>query len=82
MSGISAAIDAAKMGYEVTIVEKESYLGGYAAKVRKQTPMGWPYDSLIPSVVQSKIDEMEKYPNIRKKPPVVARIAGSLGISR
>ena len=28
ISGISAAIDAAKTGYEVTIVEKEAYLGG------------------------------------------------------
>ena len=38
ITGISAALDAAKTGYEVTIVEKESSLGGYAAKMRKQTP--------------------------------------------
>ncbi|MGE0085682.1 MAG: FAD-dependent oxidoreductase [Desulfococcaceae bacterium] len=80
VSGISAAIDAAKVGYDVTIVEKESYLGGYAAKVRKQTPLVWPYDSLIPPIVQSKIDEMEKYPNIKVKTgTVVARIAGQPG---
>lgn len=80
VTGLSAAIDAAKVGYDVTIVEKESYLGGYAAKVRKQTPVGMPYDSLIPSVVQSKIDEMEKYPGIAVKTnTVVARIAGQPG---
>ncbi len=80
MTGISAAIDAAKMGYEVTIVEKESYLGGYGAKMRKQTPVSWPYDSLIPPVIHSKIDEMEKYPNIKVKTgTVVARIAGQPG---
>jgi quinone-modifying oxidoreductase subunit QmoB len=35
MSGISAAIDAAKTGYEVTIVEKEASLGGNANKSPK-----------------------------------------------
>jgi quinone-modifying oxidoreductase subunit QmoB len=35
ITGMSAAIDAAKAGYDVTIVEKTSALGGYAAKVRK-----------------------------------------------
>jgi len=80
VTGISAAIDAAKLGYDVTIVEKESWLGGYAAKMRKQTPVSYPYASLIPSVVQSKIDEMEKYPNIKVKTgTVVARIAGQPG---
>jgi quinone-modifying oxidoreductase subunit QmoB len=38
ITGMSAAIDAAKAGFDVTIVEKTSALGGYAAKVRKQTP--------------------------------------------
>jgi len=80
ITGISSAIDAAKAGYDVTIVEKESYLGGYAAKVRKQTPIGEPYDSLIPPIVQSKIDEMEKYSGITVKTnTVVARIAGQPG---
>jgi NADPH-dependent 2,4-dienoyl-CoA reductase/sulfur reductase-like enzyme len=37
ITGISAAIDAAKAGYEVTIVEKAA-LGGKAAKWRKQLP--------------------------------------------
>jgi len=80
ITGISSAIDAAKTGYEVTIVEKESYLGGYAAKVRKQVPVAEPYDSLIPPIIQSKIDEIEKYPNITVKTnTVVARIAGEPG---
>ena len=47
ITGISAAIDAAKTGYEVTIVEKESALGGNAKKWRKQLPGAYPYDSLI-----------------------------------
>ena len=31
-----AAIDAAKAGFDVTIIEKTASLGGYAAKLRKQ----------------------------------------------
>ena len=80
ITGISAAIDAARAGYAVTIVEKESYLGGYAAKVRKQTPVGLPYGSLIPPIVKAKIVELEKYPSITVKTnTVIARIAGEPG---
>jgi quinone-modifying oxidoreductase subunit QmoB len=35
ITGISAALDAAKAGYDVTVVEKESALGGYAVKICK-----------------------------------------------
>ena len=80
ITGLSAAMDAAKAGYEVTIVEKESTLGGYAAKVRKQLPVKDPYDTPIPPFIQSKIDELEKYNNISVKTgTVVARVAGQPG---
>jgi quinone-modifying oxidoreductase subunit QmoB len=80
ITGISAALDAAKTGYDVTIVEKEASLGGYAAKLRKQLPIEDPYDSLIPPVIESKIKEIEAYPNITiKTDTVVARIAGQPG---
>jgi quinone-modifying oxidoreductase subunit QmoB len=80
ITGISAALDAAKAGYDVTIVEKESALGGYAAKMRKQLPVGDPYESLMPPVIESKIKELETYNNITVKAgTVVARIAGEPG---
>ncbi|BBO84225.1 heterodisulfide reductase subunit A [Desulfosarcina ovata subsp. sediminis] len=80
ITGMSAAIDAAKIGYDVTIVEKTNSLGGYAAKVRKQIPVSAPYDALIPPVVQAKIAEVEAMPNITVKTgTVVARIAGQPG---
>ncbi|NJL58564.1 MAG: FAD-dependent oxidoreductase [Desulfobacteraceae bacterium] len=80
ITGISAAIEAAKAGYEVTIVEKDKHIGGYAAKVRKQLPLEYPYEKLLPPVIQAKIDEMEKYSNIKVKVnTVVARIAGQPG---
>jgi quinone-modifying oxidoreductase, subunit QmoB len=80
MTGMSAAIDAAKTGYDVTIVEKEAALGGYAAKLRKQLPVKEPYDNLISPMVFAKIREVESYSNIAvKTQTVVARIAGQPG---
>lgn len=80
ITGISAALDAAKAGYEATIVEKESALGGYAAKIRKQLPVVDPYENLVSPVIESKIKELEAYDNITvKTETVVARIAGEPG---
>jgi len=80
VAGISAALDAAKAGYEVTIVEKEASLGGYAAKLRKQLPMANPYDGLIPPMIEEKIKEAEANSNITiRTGTMVARIAGQPG---
>ena len=80
ITGISAAIDAAKAGYEVTIVEKESALGGKALSWRKQLPGAYPYDGLIEPTVGAKIKELEGYANITVKTEAeVARIAGAPG---
>lgn len=80
VAGISAALDAAKAGYEVTIVEKEASLGGYAAKLRKQLPVANPYEGLIPPIIEEKIREAEANPNITvKTKTMVARIAGQPG---
>ncbi len=80
ITGISAAIDAAKAGYEVTIVEKESTLGGHANNWRKQLPGAYPYDDLMPPSIDSRINELENHPNITvKTDTLVARIAGQPG---
>ncbi len=80
VTGISAALDAAKVGYDVTIVEKEANLGGYAAKMRKQLPVNQPYTSLIPPMIADKIREVGSFANITVKTnTVVARIAGQPG---
>lgn len=80
ITGMSAAIDAATAGFDVTIVEKTAALGGYAARVRKQLPVSEPYDALIPPVVAAKIAEVEAMPNITVRTETeVARIAGQPG---
>jgi len=80
IAGLSAALDAAATGYEVTIVEKESAIGGYAAKLRKQMPVAMPYEDLISPVVVDTIKAVEAEPKITVKTETeVARIAGEPG---
>ncbi len=80
ITGMSAALDAARIGYEVTIVEKEGQLGGKAGQWRKQLPITDPYETLIEPIVASKIVAVESHPNITiRTETVVARIAGEPG---
>jgi quinone-modifying oxidoreductase subunit QmoB len=80
ITGMSAALDAAKAGYEVTIVEKQAALGGHASHWRKQLPAQSPYENLIDPVVDDKIKEVESSSSITvKTETVVARIAGEPG---
>ena len=43
VSGMTAALEAAKTGYEVVLVEKEKQLGGWAAKLHKRVAYREPY---------------------------------------
>lgn len=80
ITGITAAIDAARAGYEVTIAEKDAHIGGYAAKVRKQLPVTPPYEQMLSPIIQKKIDDLEKLSNITVRTQTeVARIAGQPG---
>ncbi|MCW7755161.1 FAD-dependent oxidoreductase [Desulfobotulus sp. H1] len=80
VTGMGAALDAAAAGYEVTIVEKDDVLGGYAAKMRKQMPVQMPFESLIPPVAADQIKAVEASSKIDVKTgTVVARIAGQPG---
>jgi len=59
VSGMTAAREAAKAGYEVLLVEKGGTLGGWAAKLWKRVPYKEPYadpaDTTVPDLV-SKIE--------------------------
>jgi quinone-modifying oxidoreductase subunit QmoB len=80
ISGITAAIEAARTGYDVTIVEKESTLGGKAKNWRKQLPGTYPYEGLVSPTVADKIEALKGFSNITvKTDAVVARIAGEPG---
>jgi len=46
VAGLTAALEAAKAGYQVVLVEKEAALGGFGAKIKKSTPTKPPYQEL------------------------------------
>ncbi len=80
ITGMSAALEAAAAGYEVTIVEKEDQLGGQVRNWRAQLPVGPNYDNLIDPIVDEKIKAVEANPKIDVKTgTVVARLAGQPG---
>ena len=57
VAGLSAALDAAKAGYETLVIEKQAKIGGFAAKMRKQTPSSYPYEELQAPVIDQIIKE-------------------------
>jgi quinone-modifying oxidoreductase subunit QmoB len=80
VTGMSAALDAAKTGYDVTVIEKEAVLGGNANNWRKQLPLKSPYEELISPVVAQMIQEVESTSGITvKTETMAARIAGEPG---
>ncbi|MDP3183205.1 MAG: FAD-dependent oxidoreductase [Desulfobaccales bacterium] len=64
-SGLSAALEAANGGYQVVLVEKEAELGGYGAKLYRQTPSSYPYTTMQYPTVFEKIKEVRNHPNIK-----------------
>ena len=64
ITGMTAAVEAAKAAYEVCLVEKEPALGGWMAKLHKQYPKHPPYRDLEDTGIDAKIKEVEEYPGI------------------
>jgi len=65
ISGMTSAVEAAKAGYEVCLVEKNPSLGGWMAKLYKQFPKHPPYHELEETGVEAKIKEVEANPHIK-----------------
>ncbi|MDP2167518.1 MAG: FAD-dependent oxidoreductase [Thermodesulfovibrionales bacterium] len=65
ITGLTAALESANAGYQVVLVEKEAELGGWGAKLYKQTPREYPYDRLEEPAVIAKIKEVQGNGNIK-----------------
>jgi len=61
VTGLTAAIECAKAGYNVYLVEKEAELGGWVRKFKKILPGRFPYKELVDasSYLNEKIREVE-----------------------
>lgn len=64
VTGLTSAIESAKAGYKVILVEKEASLGGYAAKLYKQFPQKPPYQALQKPDIDTKIEQAKTNSNI------------------
>lgn len=65
ITGITAAIEGVKAGYNIILVEKEKAIGGWAKKLYKQVPYKHPYQSLQSPIVHERISELENLPDIK-----------------
>jgi len=65
VAGMSAALAAAKAGYETTLVEKAAELGGFTAKLHKSVPTKPPYRDLEDTGVGALIDEVKSSSKIK-----------------
>ncbi|MBW1859398.1 MAG: CoB--CoM heterodisulfide reductase iron-sulfur subunit A family protein, partial [Deltaproteobacteria bacterium] len=81
ISGLSAALEVAKTGYEAVVIEKEAAVGGFASKMRKQTPTAYPYENLEEPAIGQIVTDAEGHPKIEIRISTeVARIAGQPGL--
>ena len=79
-AGLSAALDVAAVGYDVTLVEKKEMLGGAAAGMYKTVPFAFPYDAAHATGVEKKIAEVQASEKIEVLlESEVASIAGAPG---
>ena len=65
ISGLTAAIEASKAGYPVTLIEKTGALGGWAAKWFKRVPQRAPYVDAEDTGVDALIAQIQADTNIR-----------------
>ena len=80
VAGLTAALEAAKAGYQVTVVEKADKVGGKATAWRKQFPSKSPWTDLEAPSIGALISGVEGNGNIEVKTATeVARIAGTPG---
>ena len=64
LTGISAALEGAKAGYQTILVEKTEALGGWMNGLYKQAPRKSPYTA-PEEVDTTKIQEVQAHPNVK-----------------
>ncbi|MCK5126975.1 MAG: hydrogenase iron-sulfur subunit [candidate division Zixibacteria bacterium] len=65
ITGLTAAIDSAKAGYHVRLVEKSDRFGGWLAKQHKSIPTKPPYRELEETGVEALVEEVTSHPRIK-----------------
>ncbi|BAV34799.1 heterodisulfide reductase subunit A [Sulfuricaulis limicola] len=65
ISGMTAAIEASKTGYDVLLVEKTGNLGGWAARLHKRVPNREPYADPMDTGIAGLIKQIESDKHIK-----------------
>lgn len=80
ITGMSAAIESARAGYRVFLIEREEMLGGHARLLFKQVPSHAPYGKLAEPVVHQIISDTENKQEIEiLRSTAVKSISGQPG---
>ena len=64
LSGITAALEAAKAGYKTVVVEKSPVLGGWMNSLFKQAPLKAPYDIPQEVDIAERVKELEAHSDV------------------
>ncbi len=64
VAGMTAALEAARTGYKVILLEKESELGGMSARLYKTIPHNPPYEKLEDTGVKELAGEVQNHENV------------------
>lgn len=82
ISGMTAALESAKAGYKVVLVEKEPQLGGFANKLYKKIPTrNYSNPVIVDTEISKVIKEVEDHPNIKVyKSAKIEKTAGQPGL--
>ncbi len=81
VTGLTSALEAARAGYDVRLVEKSGQLGGWLAKNHQSIPTRPPYHDLEETGVEALISEVEGHSRIRVyKSAFTGEIAGAPGL--
>ena len=64
VAGLTAALQAAQLGYKVTLLERADELGGYGAKLHKTAPTLPPYQALEETGVAALVDQVKTHDKI------------------
>ncbi len=65
VAGLQAALDGARSGYRVHLVEKADALGGWASKWSRQIPFDQPFDTLREPASIQLTEAVETHPGIK-----------------
>ncbi|HEB71372.1 MAG TPA: FAD-dependent oxidoreductase [Nitrospirae bacterium] len=64
ITGLTAALNAARAGHKVELVEKEARLGGFMNNLKKIFPQTAPYDTVSVNDIEDRVKEVEDDPDI------------------